>query len=146
MTSPRLPSFLPSFLLAAVLPLTAHSQPAPPSAAPAKPTAAAPKPAAPKAAPPKPYLTINNIPIPQSTADTFLATLKSRGAPETDELRNAVREEMIRRGLLLAEAKKHALDKTPDYQQRLQDATQTLLMQAAVAKYLPVITHARFAP
>jgi peptidyl-prolyl cis-trans isomerase C len=43
---------------------------------------------------------------------------------------------MIRRGLLLAEAKKHALDKTPDYQQRLQDATQTLLMQAAVAKYL----------
>ena len=116
MSFPRIPSIL---LLATILPLAAQAQPAPKA-----PTS------------PKPYLTINGTPIPQSTADNFLATLKSRGAPETDELRNAVREEMIRRGLLLAEAKKHALDKTPEYKQHLQDATQMLLMQAAVAKYL----------
>jgi peptidyl-prolyl cis-trans isomerase C len=129
MPFPRLASIL---LLSAILPLAAQAQtPAATvskDAPPAKPATAS------KDA--KPYLTVNGTPIPQSMADRFLSELKSRGALENDALKNAIREEMIRRGVLLSEAKKQGLDKTPNFKQQVQDATQMLLMQAAVTKHL----------
>ena len=41
--------------------------------------------------------TVNGTAIPESTFDTFYAEQKGQGAPDSAELRNAVREELIRR-------------------------------------------------
>jgi peptidyl-prolyl cis-trans isomerase C len=43
---------------------------------------------------------------------------------------------MIRRGLLIAEAKKLGLDKRPDFKPQIETATQHLLMRAAIADHL----------
>jgi peptidyl-prolyl cis-trans isomerase C len=42
---------------------------------------------------------------------------------------------MIRRGLLIAEAKKLGLDKRPDFKPQIETATQHLLMRAAIADH-----------
>ena len=42
---------------------------------------------------------------------TVIAEQKAQGAPDSAELKNAVREELIRRELLLQEAKKSGIDK-----------------------------------
>jgi peptidyl-prolyl cis-trans isomerase C len=126
----------PTLLLLAVLaaPLAHGQTPAPQSAAP-QPAAA---PAKPPAAKPstKPYLTVNNVAISQPIADAFLAELKARGAPDSPELQNAVREEMIRRALLMSEAKKLGLDKQPDFKRQIEVTNQLLLMRVAVADHL----------
>jgi hypothetical protein len=44
----------------------------------------------------------------------FVAEQKAQGAPDSPELKKAVREELIRRELLVQEAKKLGLDKNPD--------------------------------
>jgi peptidyl-prolyl cis-trans isomerase C len=83
------------------------------------------------------YVTVNGYPIPQHSADTFIAELKARGAQtDTPDFQNAVREEMIRRGMLLSEAKKLGLDKTSEFKQQSELATQLLLMRNVVADYL----------
>jgi peptidyl-prolyl cis-trans isomerase C len=120
------PKLLP-LLLALAAPLALAQTPAP-SAAPAKP--------APAKSSAKPYLTVNGLPLPQSAADAFLDELKARGLPDGPERQNAVREEMIRRGLLISEAKKLGLDKQPEYKRQIEIATQLLLMRAAVAAHL----------
>jgi peptidyl-prolyl cis-trans isomerase C len=43
---------------------------------------------------------------------------------------------MIRRGLLISEAKKLGLDKQPDHKHQIEIATQRLLMRAAIAAHL----------
>ncbi|HRF10797.1 MAG TPA: peptidylprolyl isomerase, partial [Candidatus Accumulibacter phosphatis] len=58
--------------------------------------------------------TVNGVAIPQTIANAFVAEQKAQGAPDTPELKNAVREELIRRELLVQEAKKLNLDKQPD--------------------------------
>ena len=52
----------------------------------------------------KTFAKVNGQPISQNVFDAFIAEQKSKGAPESAELRNAVREELIRRELLLQEA------------------------------------------
>ena len=99
----------------------------PPAAAPAKPAAAAPA---------KSFVTVNGIAIPQYMADAFAAELRSAGAPDTPEFRNAVREEMIRRGALVSEAKKRGLDKNTEFKRQLELAEQVLLMRQIVADEL----------
>ena len=85
----------------------------------------------------KPYLTVNNTPIAQSVVDAFIAEQKAQGADtETAAFKAAVREEMIRRGALIAEAKKQGLDKRPAYRQQLEMAGQVLLMRDIIADYL----------
>ena len=54
----------------------------------------------------KPFVTVNGVAISQNLADVFMAEQKSQGAPDSPELKNAVREELIRRELILQEAKK----------------------------------------
>ena len=111
-------------LAALAAPVALAQTPAAPAAA-AKPAAA------------KPYLTVNGTPIPQHTADAFIAEQKLRGVDTAaPAFQTALREEMIRRGVLLAEAKKQSLDKRPAYKQQLEFAAQLLLMREAIAEHL----------
>jgi peptidyl-prolyl cis-trans isomerase C len=125
---------LPAFLLLAALatPLALAQTPAPSSAAPQTPA----KPAAAKPST-KPYLTVNGYTIPQHTVDAFIAEQKARGLDTTTPtFRQAIREEMIRRGALLAEAKKQSLDKRPEYKRQVELSAQVLLMRDVVAEHI----------
>ena len=93
--------------------------------------------AAPKPASTKPYLTVNGTPIPQHIVDAHIAEQKQRGVDTTTPaFQAALREEMIHRGVLLAEAKKQSLDKRPAYKQQLELAAQLLLMREVIAEHL----------
>jgi peptidyl-prolyl cis-trans isomerase C len=93
-------------------------------------------PAAP-AASTKPYLTVNGTAIPQYVVDAFIAEQKALGADTTKpDFQAAVRDEMIRRGALLSEAKKLGLDKKADYKRQMELASQIILMRDVVVAQL----------
>ena len=106
-------------LLAAVAMATASAQTAAPKAAP--------KAAAPAAAPTAPT---GKALYPQAQYDLLLKERISGGAQDTQELRNAVREELNTRELLAREAKKGGLDKQPDVKTQMDLASQTVLVRA----------------
>ena len=60
--------------------------------------------------------TVNGQPISQNTYNAFVAQQKAQGAPDSPQLQNAVKEELIRRELLVQEAKKKGLDKKSEVQ------------------------------
>jgi peptidyl-prolyl cis-trans isomerase C len=80
--------------------------------------------------------TVNGTAIPQSTFDTFYAEQKGQGAPDSAELRSAVREELIRREVLLQEAKKSGLHKTPAVASQMEMARQAVLIRAYIQDYV----------
>jgi peptidyl-prolyl cis-trans isomerase C len=60
----------------------------------------------------------------------------AQGAPDTPELRNAIREELNTRELLAREAKKANLDKQADIKQQMDLAGQTVLVRAYVTDWI----------
>ncbi len=84
----------------------------------------------------KAFVTVNGVAIPQNLADTFIAEQKAQGAPDSPELKNAVREELIRRELLIQEAKKAGIDKRADIAAQADAARQAIFIRAFVQDYL----------
>lgn len=84
----------------------------------------------------KTFVKVNGASISQNIADAFIAEQKAKGAPDSPELRNAVREELIRRELLLQEAKKTGLDKKPDIAAQAEAAKQAILIRSYVQEYV----------
>jgi peptidyl-prolyl cis-trans isomerase C len=82
------------------------------------------------------FATVNGVAIPQSTADAFIAEQKAQGAPDSPELKNAVREELIRRELLVQEAKKKGLDKTPAVIAQADLARQAIYIRSFIQEYV----------
>lgn len=83
-----------------------------------------------------PIATVNGVAIPQSTFDTFYAEQKSQGMPDSPELKDAVREELIRRELLLQEAKKSGVEKNPAVAAQAELARQAVLIRAFIQDYV----------
>ena len=102
-------------------------------AQPAAPKAAAP--AAPAAAPAA-SAPAGKALYPQSQFDFMLKERTAQGAPDTPELRNAIREELNTRELLAREAKKANLDKQADIKQQMDLAGQTVLVRAYVTDWV----------
>jgi len=84
----------------------------------------------------KPVATVNGQAIPQNMYDAFIAEQKAQGAPDSPELQNAIKEELVRREILSQEAKKKGLDKTPDVAAKMDLARQAVLIQAYLADYM----------
>jgi len=104
----------------------AQAQPAAPKAAAPAPAAAA----APAAAPAGKAL------YPQAQYDLMLKERLAQGQPDSPELRNAVREELNTRELLVREAKKANLDKNAEVKQQMDLASQTILVRAYVSDWI----------
>jgi peptidyl-prolyl cis-trans isomerase C len=60
----------------------------------------------------------------------------SQGQPDTPELRQAIRDELNTRELLVREAKKQGLDKSPGMKAEMDLTSQTVLVRAFMADYL----------
>jgi peptidyl-prolyl cis-trans isomerase C len=103
-------------------------------AQPAAPKAAAP--AAPAAAPAASSSAAGKALYPQSQFDFMLKERLAQGAPDSPELRNAIREELNTRELLAREAKKTGMDKNPEIKQQMDLAGQTVLVRAYVTDWV----------
>ena len=82
------------------------------------------------------FVTVNGVAISQSLADAFIAEQTAKGAQDTPDLKNAVREELIRRELLVQEAKKAGLDKKPDVAAQADAARAAIYIRAYIQDYL----------
>ncbi len=84
----------------------------------------------------KAFATVSGQPISQSVYNAFVAEQKAQGAPDTPDLQNAVKEELIRREILAQEAKKKGLDKNPNIQGQIELAKQAVLIRAYLSDYV----------
>ena len=73
---------------------------------------------------------------PKVYADYLLKERMAQGQPDTPELRSAIRDELNTRELLVREAKKKGVDKTPDVKNQTDLAAQTVLVRAYVADWM----------
>lgn len=80
--------------------------------------------------------TVNGTAISQSLFDAFYAEQKAQGMPDSAELRNAVKEELVRRELLTQEAKKAGVDKNPGISAQMELARQAVLIRAFIQDYV----------
>jgi peptidyl-prolyl cis-trans isomerase C len=72
----------------------------------------------------------------QAYFDFMLKQRTAQGQPDTPELRSAVRDELNTRELLVREAKKQGLDKSPALKTEMDLTQQTVLVRAYMADYL----------
>ena len=114
-------------LVAALLatPLVAAAQL--PTKEPAK-KEAAPKKDAAKGAPP--IATVNGVAVPRARAEALMNQQKARGAPDNDQTRGMVREELVNREVLMQEAQKSGVAKSAEVQGQLDLARQEIVISA----------------
>ena len=74
--------------------------------------------------------TVNGSAISQSLANLFIQNEVANGQQDTPELRNAVRENLIMRELIIQDAKKAGLDKNAAIQAQMKLAEQSVLIRA----------------
>jgi len=82
------------------------------------------------------FAMVNGVAIQQSTADAFIAEQKAQGATDSPDLKNAVREELVRRELLAQEAKKMGLDKKPAIASQAELARQAIYIRAFIQEFV----------
>lgn len=116
-------------LVATLVP--AHAQDAAKGAKPAAPDAA--KAAKPAAA--GPVATVNGVAIPAARAELLARTRTQRGEPDSPQLRNAVRDELINREVITQDANKTGLSKSPEFVTQMDLVRQEVLLQAYVREY-----------
>ncbi len=79
---------------------------------------------------------VNGKEIPQSRADFVLKANAAQGQPDSPEMRNRVRDVLIRNELLSQEAIKKGLDKTPEFTTQLDLNRQEALVNAFIQEYV----------
>lgn len=88
------------------------------------------------AQPSKPLAKVNGVAIPASVAELMVAEQVAQGAPNNEELRRAVKDELVRRELLAQEAKKKGLDKKPEMIARMDVARQGILIGGFINEWM----------
>lgn len=104
-----------------------------PAKAPAKGAAAAPAATAPAAAA---AAGSTKELYPKAFFDFLLKERLAQGQPDTPDLRNALREELNTRELLVREAKKKGIDKNAEVKTQMELASQTVLVRDYVADWI----------
>jgi len=73
---------------------------------------------------------------PKAYYDLLLKERLAQGQPDSPEVRNAIREELNTRELLVREAKKKGMDKEPEVKAQMDLTAQTALVRAYVADWM----------
>ena len=84
----------------------------------------------------KPVALVNGAAIPQSRIDLRLKAATQQGQPDSPELRNALREDLINLEIISQEATKQGLEKQAETAQQLELARQSVLASAFVQDYV----------
>ena len=96
----------------------------------AKPAAPAAKPAAPKAPAKGAVATVNGVAIPASRLEFMVQQQKNRGAPDNEQTRSAVREDLITREVVVQEANRAGIGRQADVQTQMEVARQDVLVNS----------------
>lgn len=75
---------------------------------------------------------VNGTAIPTSRVEAFVKAMVAQGRPDNEQLRKAVREELIARELFVQEAQKRSLDKQAEVDNQLTRARQDILIGALI--------------
>ena len=94
------------------------------------------KPAAAKPAAGKPVATVNGVAVPQHRMDFLMQQQQQRGAQDTEQMRNMVREELVNREILTQEAAKSGIARNPDVQAQLDVARQEIIVSAYLREWV----------
>lgn len=79
---------------------------------------------------------VNGVTIPQSKIDFLVKNAVGQGQPDSPQLRNQIKEELINRELAAQEAARKGLDKTPEVALQLDLQRQGVLINAYLQDYL----------
>ena len=79
---------------------------------------------------------VNGVTIPQSRADTLLKEMSAQGRPDTPEMRDAIKQELINREIVAQEAVKQGLNKRPEVVTQIDLQRQAVLINAYLQDYL----------
>jgi peptidyl-prolyl cis-trans isomerase C len=80
---------------------------------------------------------VNGKAIPSSRADAVVKSVVAQGQqPDSPELREAIKKDLIAREVLMQEAMKQGYDKKPDVKQALDNARQTIVINALAREYM----------
>ncbi|MCX7172579.1 MAG: peptidylprolyl isomerase [Proteobacteria bacterium] len=80
--------------------------------------------------------TVNGKAIPKNRADALANAQTAQGQPDSDELRKAIREELVRREIIVQEAQKKGLDKKSEIMGQMELARQGVLINAYLGEYV----------
>ena len=92
--------------------------------------------AKPQAAAREAIATVNGVAIPKARADLMMEQQAARGAPDNDQTRAAVRENLVNREVVAQEAAKSGVAKAPEVQTELELARQEVLINAYINDYV----------
>ncbi|GAA4338919.1 peptidylprolyl isomerase [Pigmentiphaga soli] len=79
---------------------------------------------------------VNGRAIPSARVDQFVKLLTKQGQPDSPQLRDQIREELINREVFLQEADKRGIAKQPDVQAEIDLARQSVLIRGLFNDYL----------
>jgi peptidyl-prolyl cis-trans isomerase C len=79
---------------------------------------------------------VNGVAIPKSRADAMIQQQAARGAPDNEQTRNAVKEELVNREIVAQEATRAGLAKNPDVVNQIDMVRQEILINAYIRDYL----------
>ncbi len=79
---------------------------------------------------------VNGVTIPQSRADILIREMTGQGRPDTPEMRDAIKQELINREIVAQEAVKKGLDKRPEVVTQISLQRQAVLINAYLQDYL----------
>lgn len=92
--------------------------------------------AKPAAAKPAAAVTVNGKAISANRAEALVAAQTAQGQPDSEDLRNMVREELVRREVVAQEAQKKGLDKKAIIQGQMELARQGVLISAYISDFI----------
>ncbi|MBA2351533.1 MAG: peptidylprolyl isomerase [Burkholderiales bacterium] len=87
------------------------------------------------AAPNDPVATVNGVAIPQSKLELMVKARAAQGQPDTPELRENLKEELITREIIAQAAKEKGLDNNPEVATQFDLLRQSILINAYLEDY-----------
>lgn len=79
---------------------------------------------------------VNGKPIPSSRVDAVVKQVVAQGQPDSPQLREAIKKDLIAREVLMQEALKQGYDKKPEVKNALDNARQTIVINALARDYI----------
>jgi peptidyl-prolyl cis-trans isomerase C len=80
--------------------------------------------------------TVNGVAIPKSRVDVVVRAQQQRGVPDSEAMRNEIKEQLIIREIVAQEAAKKGLAKNPDVLAQLELSRQEVLWGAYIAEFI----------
>jgi hypothetical protein len=120
-------------LLAALLAIPFAAAAQLPTKEPAK-KEATPKKDSAKGAPP--IATVNGVPVPRARGEALLKQQAARGMPDNDQSRAMIRDELVNREVLMQEAQKSGVARSPEVANQLDLARQEIIISAFLREWV----------